>query len=144
MSEANKEVVRRHYEDGVNNGDIAVATECFAPEYVNHIPGQSEPVRGIPAWVEFFRALRAAFPDMTTTLEHLVGEGDMVAVRHVWRGTHQGPYEGIAPTGTPVTFTGADIYRIFDGKIVEEWSEFDELGILRQLGAEVAVLKAGC
>jgi len=64
---------------------------------------------------------RAAFPDMTTTLEHLIGEGDMVAVRHVWRATHQGPYEGIAPTGRPITFTGADIYRIVDGKIVEEW-----------------------
>ena len=75
---------------------------------------------------------------MTTTLEHLIGEGDMVAVRHVWRATHQGPYEGIAPTGRPVTFTGADVYRIVDGKIVEEWSEYDELGILRQLGAVVA------
>ena len=90
VSDANKEVVRRHYEDGVNNGDIAIATECFAAEYVNHIPGQSEPVRGIPAWEEFFGSLRAAFPDMTTTLEHLVGEGDMVAVRHIWRGTHEG------------------------------------------------------
>jgi len=137
VSEANKEVVRRHYEEGVNNGDIAVATEAFAPEYVNHIPGQSEPARGIPAWVEFFSSLRAAFPDMTTTLEQLLGEGEMVAVRHVWTGTHQGDYEGIAPTGRPVTFTGADIYRIVDGKIVEEWSEFDELGLLRQLGAEV-------
>jgi predicted ester cyclase len=94
-------------------------------------------VRGIPAWVEFFQALRAAFPDMTTTLEHLLGEGDLVAVRHIWRGTHEGDYEGIAPTGRQVTFTGADIYRIVDGKIVEEWSEFDELGILRQLGADV-------
>lgn len=138
MSEANKEVVRRHYEDGVNNGDIDVATVAFAEEYVNHIPGRAEPVRGVPAWVEFFRALRTAFPDMTTTLELLLGEGDLVAVRHVWRGTHDGPYEGIAATGRPVTFTGADIYRIVDGKIVEEWSEFDELGILRQLGAEVA------
>ncbi len=139
MPEANKEVVRRHYEQGVNKGDIAVATECFAAEYINHIPGQSEPLRGIPAWEKFFRSLRAAFPDLTTTIEHLVGEGDMVAVRHVWRGTHEGHYEGISPTRRPVIFTGADIYRIVDEKIVEEWSEFDELGLLRQLGAVVAM-----
>ena len=68
---------------------------------------------------------------MTTTLEPPVGEGDMVAVRHIWRGTH----EGIPPTGRQVTSTGADIYRIVDGKIVEEWSEFDELGLLRQVGS---------
>lgn len=139
MSDANKEVVRRHYEQGVNKGDIAVATECFAGEYVNHIPGQSEPQRGISAWEGFFRSLRAAFPDLTTRLEHLVGQDDMVAVRHVWRGTHEGYYQGIPPTQRPVTFTGADIYRIVDGKIVEEWSEFDELGLLRQLGAVVAM-----
>lgn len=139
MSEANKEVIRRHYEQGVNKGDIAVATECFAEKYVNHIPGQSEPQRGISAWEEFFRSLRAAFPDLTTTLEHLVGQGDMVAVRHVWRGTHEGYYQSIPPTRRAVTFTGADIYRIVDGKIVEEWSEFDELGLLRQLGAVVAM-----
>lgn len=139
MSDANKEVIRRHYEQGVNKGDIAVATECFAGEYVNHIPGQSEPQRGISAWEEFFRSLRAAFPDLTTRLEHLVGQDDMVAVRHVWRGTHEGYYQGIPPTQRPVTFTGADIYRIVDGKIVEEWSEFDELGLLRQLGAVIAM-----
>ena len=127
--------MRRHYEDGVNNGDIAVATDCFAAEYVNHIPGQSEPARGIPAWEEFFGSLRAAFHRHDHHARvHLVGEGDMVAVRHIWRGTHEGYHEGIPPTGRQATFTGADIYRIVDGKIVEEWSEFDELGLLRQVG----------
>lgn len=137
MSEANKAIVRRHYEEGVNRGDLDVATECFAPEYVNHVPGEPEPMRGIEAWVDFFQTFRAAFPDMATTLDHLIGEGDKVAVRHVWRVTHHGEYEGIPPTGKSVTFTGNDIYRIVDGKIVEEWSEFDELGLLRQLEAGI-------
>ncbi len=131
----NKEVVRRHYEDGVNRGDLDIATECFAPEYVNHLPGEPEPQRGIQAWKKMFLSFRSSFPDMATTLEHLIEEDDKVAVRHRWTGTHEGEYLGVPPTGIRVTFTGNDIYRVVDGKIVEEWSEFDELGILRQIRA---------
>jgi len=129
-----KEVVRRHYEDGVNENDMAIATGCFATGYVNHVPGQEEPQRGIEAWTRMFGSLRAAFPDLRTTLEHLIEEGDTVVVRHTWRGTHAGHYQGIPATGRRVRFTGNDIYRVVDGKIVEEWSEYDELGLLRQLG----------
>lgn len=131
----NKEVVRRHYEDGVNRGDLDVATECFAPEYVNHLPGEPEPQRGIEAWKTMFQTFRAGFPDMATTLEDMISEGEKVVVRHRWTGTHDGVYQGVPATGTRVTFTGNDIYRVVEGRIVEEWSEFDELGILRQIGA---------
>lgn len=131
----NKEIVRRHYEDGVNRGDTAVAVECFAPEYVNHLPGEEKPRRGIQAWIDMFQSFRAAFPDLTTRLEDLISEGDKVAVRHRWTGTHLGDYQGVPPTGRRITFTGSDVYRVLNGKIVEEWSEFDELGILRQIGA---------
>ena len=132
---SNKEIVRRHYEDGVNRGDLDIATECFAPEYVNHLPGEPEPQRGIEAWKAMFQSFRTGFPDMATKLETLICEDELVAVRHRWTGTHDGDYEGVPPTGTRVTFTGCDIYRVVDGKIVEEWSEYDELGILRQIGA---------
>lgn len=100
---SNKEVVRRHYEDGVNRGDLDVATECFAPEYVNHLPGEPEPQRGIAAWKAMFQSFRAGFPDMATTLEDLISENDRVVVRHRWTGTHDGEYQGVAPTGTRVT-----------------------------------------
>lgn len=135
MSSANREVVRRHYEDGVNRGDMDVATECFAADYVNHLPGEPEPQRGIEAWKTMFQSFRTGFPDMATRLEDVFSDGDKVAVRHLWTGTHLGEYGGVPPTGVRITFTGNDIYRVVDGKIVEEWSEYDELSILRQIRA---------
>lgn len=135
MSSANREVVRRHYEDGVNRGDMDVATECFATDYVNHLPGEPEPQRGIEAWKAMFQSFRTGFPDMATRLEDVFSDGDKVAVRHHWTGTHLGEYGGVPATGVRISFTGNDIYRVVGGKIVEEWSEYDELNILRQIGA---------
>lgn len=141
VEEKNKDIVRRHYEDGFNRGDAEVATENFAPEYVNHLPGEAEPQRGPEAWKETYRGFRRAFPDITTTMHQVFAEGDRVAVRHEWTGTHEGEFEGIPPTGRQIRFTGNDIYRLEDGKIVEEWSEFDLLGLLGQLGAVPRMLQ---
>jgi predicted ester cyclase len=80
-------------------------------------------------------ALRAALPDLQVTVEDLLAEGDKVALRLRGRGTHRGPFAGVAPTGRPVALTSMELLRLAGGKLVEHWDEFDTLGVLQQLGA---------
>jgi predicted ester cyclase len=77
----------------------------------------------------------AAFPDLQTTIEDLIAEGDKVAIRQTWRGTRNGNFLGIPPTGEQVTFTSTEFYRVAGGELAEEWVELDMLGWLQQLGA---------
>ena len=78
--------------------------------------------------------LFTAFPDLQFTIEDMVAEGDFVVVRHTTRGTHQGNFRGIPPTGKQVSGTGMFIDRIVNGKAVEQWINGDDLGLLQQLG----------
>jgi predicted ester cyclase len=78
--------------------------------------------------------IRAAFPDIHETIEDMLAEGDRVVTRSTWRGTHQGAFLGIAPTGKQVSVTGIDISRVASGKFVEHWQAADNLGLLQQLG----------
>jgi len=79
--------------------------------------------------------MRAAFPDLRTTVEPMVGEGDMVAAQLTHRGTHKGEFMGVAPTGKQVTVTTIGIYRFAGSKLEEAWIQIDELGMLQQIGA---------
>jgi steroid delta-isomerase-like uncharacterized protein len=131
---ANKALARRWYEDFANTGNPAVADELFAPDHVHHEadnPGQGS---GPEGQKQLIAAVRAAFPDLTFTVEDLVGAGDRVLARYVITGTHQGPYNGIPATGKQITVTGMAIFRFADGKIAETWVIFDTLGLLQQLG----------
>ena len=83
---------------------------------------------------QIFAALRAGFPDFQTTIEDLIAEGDKVAGRISWQGTHKGELMGIPPTGKHVKVTEMQIYRMTNGKIVERWVESDVLGMMQQLG----------
>jgi predicted ester cyclase len=78
---------------------------------------------------------RRGFPDVISTIEDLIAEGDKVVARWRSRATHQGDYMGIAPTGNRVEFTGISFYRIEGGKIVQSWNSEDRLGLMRQIGA---------
>ncbi len=84
-------------------------------------------------------AMVAGFPDGKWILDDAVAEGDKVAVRYTFRGTHQGELLGIPPTGKQVTMTGINIYRIVNGQFAEIWESYDKFGLLQQLG----VLPAG-
>jgi predicted ester cyclase len=94
---------------------------------------------GVPAGLEgvkqVFRLLHTAFPDLQIEIEDLIPEGDLVVGRVTARGSHQGEFMGIAPTGKPVSFNAIDVVRIAGGKIVERWSQADNLALLQQLGA---------
>lgn len=134
VEEANKELVRRYFEEVWTTGNLAVRDSFLSPEYRGHAAGNPEPMHR-EAWTAWFNGFRAAFPDARFTVEDMVAEGDRVAARLTMRGTHQGPLQGMPATGRSVTVTGISIERIANGRIVEGWSENDALGMLGQLGA---------
>ena len=133
-AEENKATDRRLVEEALDRGNLAVADELIAPDFVDHAapPGMEHGPDGFKAAVA---AYRAAFPDLQAAVEEQVAEGDRVAVRLTARGTHTGPLMGLPPTGKEVSFAGMKLFRIAEGKIVESWGQFDALGLLRQLGA---------
>lgn len=129
----NKALVRRIFDEVINQRNVVAADEIFAADVRDHtVPPGLPPGRdGLKA---NFGAFLAAFPDLSFTVEDMIAEGDQVVTRRTFRGTHQGPLFGIPPTGRPVTVTGIDISRVEAGKVVEHWGNEDDLGMLQQLG----------
>ena len=122
-AEENKAVVRREQEELWNHtGDLNAAEELFAA-------GEAETAKQGAA------NFRRGFPDVISTIEDLIAEGDKVVARWRSRATHQGNYMGIAPTGNRIELTGISIYRIEEGKIAQSWSVEDQFGLMRQIGA---------
>jgi steroid delta-isomerase-like uncharacterized protein len=134
-AETNKALVRREFEEMfTQGGDLGTAEEFYAPDYVLHEPTSGE-VRGLEAAREFAATYRDAFPDLKTAIEDQVAEGDKVVSRFSGRGTHLGETEDFGPaTGNRIEITGITIDRFADGKIVEEWTNYDALSLLQQIG----------
>jgi steroid delta-isomerase-like uncharacterized protein len=132
-ADENKVIVQRYVEEGFNAGNLAVIDELFAPDFVNHDP-VAQQLRDLQTLKQGILAYHAAFPDIRTTIEDLVVEGDRVAKRFTMRGTQTGEFNGIPPTGRQITTEGIDILRIADGKIQEIWIAYDGLGVMQQLG----------
>lgn len=131
MSEVNKAVMRRVIEDGLNKRNFSVINEVYL-DCVYRSPVTGE-IRG-EALKQFIKSVLVAFPDSRYTVEDQLADGDKVFTRWSFTGTHKGELMGIAPTGKPVRISGMVIDRIVDGKIVEEWEEWDALGMMQQLG----------
>ncbi len=131
--EANKALVRRVYV-AFSGGDPADLDTVIAPDFAHHplLPDENPGREGFKGVVKVFRTV---FPDFDVTLEDVVAEGDKVAIRGIARGTQRGDLLGIAPTGKPVAFAVADVYRIEDGMIAEGWHLEDYLSIFLQIGA---------
>jgi ketosteroid isomerase-like protein len=134
MSEQNKAVVRRLFEELWNKGNLMVADELLAPNYVNHDPSTPDFGRGPENEKKRASLYRSAFPDLRMTIEDMIAEGDMVTARWSCRATHKGDLGGIAPTGKQVTTSGISIGRFAAGKIAEAWVNWDALGFMQQLG----------
>jgi len=131
-TEENKRLVLRWIEEAWGKKNLDIIDELHAPDYVGHIVGFPG-VRGREAFKELFATFFAAFDDLHRANEFLIAEGDKVVAYDSYRIKHTGEFAGIPPTGKEVTFTGIDIYRIGDGKIVEQWYEMDITGMLQQL-----------
>ena len=112
--------------------------ELTAAGFVNHDPADPTESRGPAGAKAFITGYRTAFPDLHITIEDVIADGDKVMMRWTSRGTHRGVLMGLAPTGKQVEVTGMSIDRFEDGKIAESWSNWDTLGLLRQLGASPA------
>jgi steroid delta-isomerase-like uncharacterized protein len=124
----NKELVRRWYAE-VNRGNASASAIVVSDDY------QMNGMSLGPAGAEgVTRMLLAAFPDWNGTIEDMIAEGDRVAVRTTYRGTHRGDFQGIAATGNAITLKTIEICRISNGKITQLWTQPDRLGLMQQLG----------
>ena len=129
---------RRLLEQSFNTGDFGLIDQFVGPEALNHdpaLPAQMRDLRGPDALKRVVTMYRTAFPDVRMTVDDVIVAGDKVVLRWHSEGTHRGELAGLAPTGTHGSVTGISIDRWQDGKIVEAWAEWDNMGLARQLGA---------
>jgi steroid delta-isomerase-like uncharacterized protein len=132
--EENKSVIYRLTTAFWNEGNTAVIEELIATDFADHgaAPGLAP---GREGYKQMTLPFRAAFSQPHTTIDDAIVEGDKVAWRWTFRGTHTGPLMGIPATGKAIAFTGITIDRVAGGKIVERWNQADFMGLMQQLGA---------
>ena len=135
LSETNKTVSRRFFEEVFGKGKLAVADEIFVKDHINNGPGTPpELAPGLEGTKQLVTMYRNAFPDVHFTIDEQIAEGDKVVTRWTAHGTHQGELAGIPATGKSSTVTGINVDRIVNGKIAESWGIFDQFGMMQQLG----------
>jgi len=128
--ERNKRIVRRFVEEFQSGADETVADQILADDFVDRspFPGVSPDREGVK---RLFGALRAAFPDLRAEIHDQLAEGDRVATRKTFRGTHRGEFLGIPPTGQAVAFDVIDFVRMeSNGRIAEQWNVVDLMGLM--------------
>jgi steroid delta-isomerase-like uncharacterized protein len=132
-AEQNKVICRRFLEEVVNKGNQAVADELIGTDFIDH-----NPLPGLPSnrdgFKQSFIIFRSVFPNMKYTIEDMIAEGDRVVVRWIATGTQKGELFGVPPTGKYISVVGIDIFRLANGKLVELWLSWDQLGMMQQLG----------
>ena len=136
MSDNNVALIHRWFDEVWNNGRLDAIHELMAPKFVGI--GQSGPeavIHGPQEFQTFVEQLRGAFPDIHVTIEDAFAAGDKVVARWSATMTHRGDHLGLPATGKQVRITGISIGRIVDGKIVEGWDNWDQLGMMREIGA---------
>jgi steroid delta-isomerase-like uncharacterized protein len=144
MSEQNKALSKRLFEEVWNQGKLQVIDELMASNntlYDPSVPGGK--VTGREGFRQFVEIYRTAFPDIRFTIHDQIAEGDKVVTRYTATGTHKGTLMGIAPTGKSATVTGITIEHYKDGKGVEAWANYDTLGMFQQLGVVPVLAPAG-
>ena len=136
MSEENKAILRRWFDEVWNKGRSEVIEELFAENGIAHglSDDPANPVRGPRDYRPFYEVFRQAFPNIVIDVEDMVAEGDKVAARCSVRGQHEGDFMGRAATQAPVEITGITIVRIENGKIAEAWNNFDFMKLYKQCG----------
>lgn len=140
MADAKLRVQRLFEEPWRGNWDVI--DELVAPEYVGYDTGQAEPIHGPEGLREYLRTFNDAFPDARLTVHEQVAEAGKVATRWSARGTHAGEIAGIPATGKEVTVSGLTISTLTNGNVSEQWTTWDRLGMLVQLGAVPAAAEA--
>ena len=131
LEEKNKAVASRAFEEILSQGHFERAEELYARDFVNH--GLHRDI-GLKEDQDAAKGWRSAFPDARMEVQEVVAEGDRVAVLWVGRGTNTGTGNGLPATGKSAELRGITIWRIVDGRIKEEWSAYNELSLMQQLG----------
>jgi len=132
-TQENKRVVLRLFNEAMNNRNLSILDEVFAPRSVHH--GFNYPVVGPHGFRELLEQFFNGFPDMNIEVEKAVAEDDFVATKGTWTGTHDGNFMGIARTGKSVKIGYIDMWRMENGKCAENWVQMDIAGLMQQLGA---------
>jgi steroid delta-isomerase-like uncharacterized protein len=131
LQEQNKALAKRTFDELLSKGRFEIAEQLYAKDFVNHGIHRNisleEDQAALKGWHQ-------AFPDLTIVPEKLIADGDQVAVYWIARGTNTGTGNGLPATGKKAEQSGITIWRIVDGKIKEEWSAFDQLSLMQQLG----------
>ena len=136
MTEANKALVRRWFKEVWNEGREATIDELFAESGVGYGLGDGEAeVHGPAQLKHFVRNLRGSLPDLQISIQDIMAEEDKVMVRVLLEGTHSGSGLGVPPSGRRIRVAGIVLIRISKGQFVEGWNSWDQLGLLRQIGA---------
>jgi steroid delta-isomerase-like uncharacterized protein len=132
-SEQNKTIVRRLVEEPWK-GDLSVVDELIDRNYIGHDPSIPRATARRRGFKEFVSTYRAAYSDARVTVDDQIAEGDKVATRWTARGQHDGDLMGVTPTGKKVTISGITLSRLANGKVVEEYTNWDAFGMMQQLG----------
>jgi steroid delta-isomerase-like uncharacterized protein len=131
LQEQNKAIAKRAFEELLSGGRFELAEQLYAKDFVNHGIHRNisleEDQAALKGWHQ-------AFPDLAIVPEKLIAEGDLVTIYWIARGTNTGTGNGLPATGKKAEQSGITIWRIVNGKIKEEWSAFDQLSLMRQLG----------
>ncbi len=128
---SNKLIVRRVFEEAVNQGRLDLLPELFAADYVG-----PQGDRGPAGFGAVMESLRRAFPDIAYVIDDVVAEGDRVVLRWTWTGTHRGAFRTFQPTGKTIRNTGIGVFQLRDGRVTRVWMESDRLGFQEQMAGK--------
>lgn len=134
MSEANKAIVRRFYEEVMSQGNVDLLDEIMAPDFADHGETLFGSPQGRDTLKQGITASRPVLGDLHVQLRDVIADGELVGVRGTMRCTHQGAFLGVAASGNELTWNGLALFRVVDGKITERWFNSDSLSIVQQLG----------
>jgi len=133
-----KAIVRRLFDELINTGDVSAAPRVLSADHVAHFAGFPQAM-DLQAWIDASRNYFGGFPDLRVTIQDMLAEGDRVAVRTTWTGTHQGPFLGVPATGRHVDGAGMGLYRLAGDRIAEQWVTEDMTALMQQLSQPQAV-----
>ena len=129
--DSNKALVRRAI--GYNHGAADEGSSIFAPDFVAYMPGQQPMDRA--TFEQFVGGVTKGMPGYAYEIQDQIAQGDLVANRITWRGVHSGNLAGVPATGRSIELRGINMFRVRDGRVVEQWAQLDMLGLLQQIGA---------
>lgn len=135
MTNDAKKIFMSTFVEFINTASETLAIRLVSPQAAFHVPGRLEPVRGPTGYLEIIAMMRGGFPDIQWTLEETIIQGDKIAARYIMRGTHQGAFFGVPPTGRTIEVPAINFYYLANGMIIREYGQPDMLGLLQQIGA---------